>query len=85
MNEHFDKIVLLACVTGVSVGLSFFPILHVLEILFIAYGLLALVWLVSEVDNRIHLHRTKQKWRSINLERFKNKRPSRFDDWLQHE
>lgn len=55
------------------------PFLGVLEILLIALGILCLVWAVSEVDNRIHLHRYRQRVREIDLQRRRRLPASYYD------
>ncbi len=84
-DPRSSKTLLFLSIAGVSVALSFLlPFLHVLEILIIACGLLCLVWLVSVVDNQIHLHQIKQQWRNVNFQRFKKSRPSDPDQWSLH-
>ena len=81
LDRRSNRTFLFLSIAAVSVALSLLlPFLHVLEILIIAYGLLCLMWIVSEVDNRLHLHQIKQQWRNTNFQRFKNRRPSRSDD-----
>jgi Ca2+/Na+ antiporter len=76
MNRRYDRTLLFISVTSVAVALFLLlPFLSILKILLISLILLCLVWGISEVDNRLHLHQVKQQWRRINLQRFKNRLP----------
>ncbi len=78
MNRCPNRVFLLLSVMGVATGLFLLlPFLNILEILLIALGILCLVWGVSEVDDRIHLHRARQQRREMNLQRFRRLPPHR--------
>jgi hypothetical protein len=81
MNRCRNRAFLFMCVMGVTVGLFLLlPFLNILEILLTALGILCLVWGVSEVDDRIHLHRVQQQQREINLQRFRRRLPP-YQPW----
>src|SRR5260370_27647890 len=50
-------------------------ILRVFEVFLLSFGVLLIVWLVSKVDDQIHLHEVRQKHREIALQRQRQQRP----------
>ena len=76
MNRCRKKALLFLFIMGVASGLFLLlSFVNVLEILLIALGILCLVWGVSEVDDRIHLHRVRQQRREIDLHRCRRRIP----------
>lgn len=78
MNRCRHCAFLLMGVIGVALVLFLLlPFLHIVEILLVAMQILCLVWGVSEVDDRIHQHRYRQRLREIDLQRHRQQLPSR--------
>jgi hypothetical protein len=76
MNRFCKRIGLLLFVVGVALLLfSLLPLLRVFEIIFIALGILCILWGIIWVDDQIHLYRMRQQWREIHLSRHKQQLP----------
>lgn len=76
MNRCRHRAFLLMSIIAVAVGLFLLlPFLSILEILTVAFIILCLVLAISEVDDRLHLHRTRQHHRQLTLQRLRQRPP----------
>ena len=73
MHARYDKLLLLVSVIGSAIVLVLFlPLPGILELVFVSLLLLLLLLAISAVYDQLHLHQTRQQWRSIHLQRLKN-------------
>ncbi len=78
MSGICGKALLLTFVVCLAILLHFLMLLiDVLEIGLIALVILLTVWVVSLVDDQIHLHRVRRQLREAHLQRIKRQLPSR--------
>ncbi len=79
--RHYGRVFLLTFVSCLAVLLYLtmtilsISILNVFEIFLLAFGVLLIVWVVSKVDDQIHLHKVRQQHREIALQRQRRQRP----------
>jgi Na+/H+ antiporter NhaD/arsenite permease-like protein len=72
MSRFYGKAFLLMFVIGIAVLLYLFvSAFSILKIFLIALGVLCILWVVAELDDRMHIHKVRQKRREIMLGRFK--------------
>ena len=78
MSKIYDKALLLILVVSLAVLLHFImPLIDVLQIGLIAMVILLTVWVVSLVDDQIHLHRVRRLLREARLQQIKRQLSSR--------
>ncbi len=74
--RRMRRITLLTLVICVAVLLqSFLSIVSLFEIFLIALAILCIIWGVIKLDDQIHLHKVKQQYREINLQKIKRRLP----------
>jgi hypothetical protein len=77
VSRYYGKAFLLVFVMSLAVLLFLLlPFVSILEVMLIALGVLGMVWGVIEVDDRMHIHKVKQKRRELMLWRFKRQQLS---------
>lgn len=76
MSRFYGKAFLLVFVIGIAVLLYLFvSAFSLLKIFLIALGMLCILWVVAELDDRMHVHKVRQKRREIMLLRLKQQQP----------
>jgi hypothetical protein len=78
MSKYCGKALLLIVVVCLAVVLHFLlPLIVILEIALNVFVILLTVWVVSLVDDKIHLHRVRRQLREAHLRRIKSQLPPR--------
>jgi Na+/H+ antiporter NhaD/arsenite permease-like protein len=87
MSRFYAKAFLLVVVIGIAVLLCLFvSVFSLLKIFLIALGMLCILWVVAELENRMHIHKVRQKRREIMLSRFKRQQlPSQCSRYRRDE